>query len=90
MNSIGDIVTVDDAHTEGTKVPAIVTAVSDDGSVNLTVFGTSDVVEKRHGVTLDTDDEPDDDTDDDVNAPESAVAASGKRAKPATVFSEEG
>jgi hypothetical protein len=47
-NSIGDIITVPDSVKPDTEVPAIVTAVAEDGStVNVTVFGNSDVVEKR-------------------------------------------
>lgn len=56
MNSIGDIITVPDAVNEDTDVPAIVTAVADDGTVSVTVFGSSDVVEKRTGVSTETDD----------------------------------
>lgn len=84
MTNVGDIVTVDDANNADTKVPAIVTAVADDGSVSLTVFGTSDVVEKRHAVTLDTDDEDADEDTDVEPFVEPIPAASGRRAKSTT------
>lgn len=86
MTNVGDIVTVDDAYNADSKVPAIVTAVADDGSVSLFVFGTSDVVEKRHAVTLDTDDD-DTETDDEPEFVE-PTATSGRRAKTATTFDD--
>lgn len=39
-------ITVPDAVT-GADVPALITAENEDGSVNVVVFGSSDVIEKR-------------------------------------------
>lgn len=69
-------VAVPDAIT-GEDVPALVTSENEDGTVNVTVFGTSDVIEKR--VNVETTPAADDATDDAVDP-----NATGKRRAAAT------
>lgn len=49
---IGDIITVEDSIIPDTLVPALVTAVAENGSVSVYVFGSSDVIEKRTGIEI--------------------------------------